>query len=60
MSNQSKLVINTQNGIILMFIQGVRKWNVFFEKVAVAKLSNILTRTDAFKIANIITFDIQT
>ena len=29
-------------------IQGVRKWNVFFENATVAKLLNILTRTDAF------------
>ena len=29
-------------------LQGDRKWNVFFENVTVGKMSNILTRTDAF------------
>ena len=29
-------------------LQGVRKWNVFFKNATVAKLLNILTRTDAF------------
>ena len=29
-------------------IQGVSKWNVFFENATVAKLLNILARTDAF------------
>ena len=42
-----------------MYLQGVRKWNVPFENATVAKLLNILTGTDAFLIAKIITFDIQ-
>ena len=29
-------------------VQGVRKWNVFFESVPVAKLLDILTGSDAF------------
>ena len=33
---------------IFLHLQGVRKWNVFFENATVAKLLNILTRTDAF------------
>ena len=31
-----------------LIIQGVRKWNVFFESVPVAKLLYILTGSDAF------------
>ena len=40
-------------------LQGVRKWNVFFESVPVAKLLDILTGSDAFRKVKTIYFDIQ-
>ena len=40
-------------------VQGIRKWNVFFESAPVAKLLNILTGSDVFYKSKIIYFDIK-